>query len=458
MALIGFAGVPFTVASYAIEGGPSRTFAKVKALMHGDPELWHRLTDRLAAMAVASLRAQIEAGAQAVQLSTAGPARSRPSEYARFALPATRAVLAGIADLGVPTILFGVGTGELLALMASAGTDVVGVDWRVPLTRRAGAWAWVARCRGTSTRPSAWRRGLSSPKPAGPFWRRPPTAPAPATSSTWVTASSPNRIPASWPPSSSWSTQKRPVMTTGILLMAHGTPAARARSPPSTRASGAAAHRRRTNWQTSKRATPPSAASHHWRSARRHRSMPCAPSSTVRAPDRYIVSFGAKHTEPLIEESAALLGTAGLERVIGLVLTPHGSSLGSQEYLDRAEVALGTTPFVPVAPWYAHPSLVALLARRVQDAGRAVSGRTKVIFTAHSLPERIRETGDTYPEQLAESARLVATAAGLDEWIVAWQSGDGPPTPGSVPTCATSCGNWQPTDWSTPSSCVRSGS
>jgi uroporphyrinogen decarboxylase len=133
VALIGFAGAPFTVASYAIEGGPSRTFAKVKALMHGDPELWFQLTERLAAMAVASLRAQIQAGAQAVQLFDSWAGSLAPAEYARFALPATRAVLDGIADLGVPTILFGVGTGELLALMASAGPDVVGVDWRVPL-------------------------------------------------------------------------------------------------------------------------------------------------------------------------------------------------------------------------------------------------------------------------------------------------------------------------------------
>jgi uroporphyrinogen decarboxylase len=133
VALVGFAGAPFTVASYAVEGGPSRTFAKVKALMHGDPELWERLTTRLAAMAVASLRSQIVAGAVAVQLFDSWAGALAPQEYARYALPATRAVLEGIADLGVPTILFGVGTGELLHLMGSAGADVVGVDWRVPL-------------------------------------------------------------------------------------------------------------------------------------------------------------------------------------------------------------------------------------------------------------------------------------------------------------------------------------
>ncbi len=133
VALIGFAGAPFTVASYIVEGGPSRTFAKVKALMHGDPGLWARLTERLAAMAVASLRDQVRAGAEAVQLFDSWAGSLSPDEYARFALPATRAVLEGVADLGVPTILFGVGTGELLGLMGSAGPDVVGVDWRVPL-------------------------------------------------------------------------------------------------------------------------------------------------------------------------------------------------------------------------------------------------------------------------------------------------------------------------------------
>jgi uroporphyrinogen decarboxylase len=133
VALIGFAGAPFTVASYAVEGGPSRTFARVKALMHGEPALWDELTRRLAAMAVASLRAQVGAGAQVVQLFDSWAGSLSPDEYARFALPATRAVFEGIADLGVPTILFGVGTGELLVQMADAGSDVVGIDWRVPL-------------------------------------------------------------------------------------------------------------------------------------------------------------------------------------------------------------------------------------------------------------------------------------------------------------------------------------
>jgi uroporphyrinogen decarboxylase len=139
--LIGFAGAPFTVASYLVEGGPSRTFAKVKALMHGQPDLWAQLLDRLADMAGAFLRAQVEAGASAVQLFDSWVGWLSPAEYRRFVLPNTRALLGDLDDLGVPRILFGVGTGELLGSMSTAGAEVVGVDWRVPLSearRRVG--------------------------------------------------------------------------------------------------------------------------------------------------------------------------------------------------------------------------------------------------------------------------------------------------------------------------------
>jgi uroporphyrinogen decarboxylase len=131
--LIGFAGAPFTVASYLIEGGPSRTYARTKAIMHGDPELWRDLMDRLATIAIASLRSQIEAGASAVQVFDSWAGALSPPDYERFVLPTSRKVFDGVADLGVPRIHFGVGTGELLALMRDAGPDVVGVDWRVPL-------------------------------------------------------------------------------------------------------------------------------------------------------------------------------------------------------------------------------------------------------------------------------------------------------------------------------------
>jgi uroporphyrinogen decarboxylase len=131
--LIGFAGAPFTVASYLIEGGPSRQLARTKALMLSEPELWHSLVDRLADLAVASLRSQVIAGASAVQVFDSWAGALSPDLYERHVLPASTKVLTALDDLDVPCIHFGVTTGELLTLLAKAGADVVGVDWRVPL-------------------------------------------------------------------------------------------------------------------------------------------------------------------------------------------------------------------------------------------------------------------------------------------------------------------------------------
>jgi uroporphyrinogen decarboxylase len=130
--LIGFAGGPFTVASYLIEGRPSREYTRTKALMYADPATWSALLDRLADLALTSLRAQVEAGARAVQLFDSWAGTLSPIDYRRYVLPASAKVFAGLADLDVPRIHFGVGTGELLALMADAGADVIGLDWRVP--------------------------------------------------------------------------------------------------------------------------------------------------------------------------------------------------------------------------------------------------------------------------------------------------------------------------------------
>jgi len=131
--LIGFAGAPFTVASYLIEGAPTRDFAVIKTLMHRDPALFDQLLDRLVAITISFLRAQVAHGARALQLFDSWAGSLTRDEYQRFALPATQRVLEGVADLGVPTILFGVGTGELLPLMATAPSSVLGIDWHVDL-------------------------------------------------------------------------------------------------------------------------------------------------------------------------------------------------------------------------------------------------------------------------------------------------------------------------------------
>ena len=135
--LIGFAGAPFTLASYLVEGGPSRDHARTKALMRGEPALWHSLLARLATISATYLRVQVDAGAAAVQLFDSWAGALSAADYEQFVLPHSRAVLESLGGRGVPRIHFGVGTGELLALMRAAGADVVGVDWRVPLPEAA---------------------------------------------------------------------------------------------------------------------------------------------------------------------------------------------------------------------------------------------------------------------------------------------------------------------------------
>ena len=131
--LLGFAGAPFTLASYLIEGRPSRTHGRTKAMMLGEPALWHELCERISDVAVEFLRLQVMAGASAVQLFDSWAGALDPPTYERHVAPHTRSIFERIADLGVPRAHFGVGTGELLTLIAATGPDVIGLDWRVPL-------------------------------------------------------------------------------------------------------------------------------------------------------------------------------------------------------------------------------------------------------------------------------------------------------------------------------------
>ena len=132
-AVIGFAGAPFTVASYLIEGHPSRDYARSKALMHGDPELWDRLMEKLAEVTVRYLRAQVAAGVSTLQLFNSWVGALSLRDYEARVLPHVRRIFAGLADAGVPRIYFGTGCTHLLEAMATAGSDAISVDWRLPL-------------------------------------------------------------------------------------------------------------------------------------------------------------------------------------------------------------------------------------------------------------------------------------------------------------------------------------
>jgi len=139
--LIGFAGAPFTLASYLVEGGPSKDYARTKSLMVARPDVWHDLCERLAQISATFLTTQVEAGARAVQLFDSWVGSLSAADYAAHVKPHSAAVLETVGRAGVPRIHFGVGTGELLVELGTAGADVVGVDWRIPLdeaSRRLG--------------------------------------------------------------------------------------------------------------------------------------------------------------------------------------------------------------------------------------------------------------------------------------------------------------------------------
>ena len=171
--LIGFAGAPYTLASYLIEGGPSKDHARTKALMHSAPALWHGLLGRLAAISATFLQVQIEAGAAAVQLFDSWAGGLSAADYAEFVLPHSSAVFAELADFDVPKIHFGVGTGELLDLMRGAGASR-GRAWTgVP------RWTWpppgsaaAPRCRATWIRPCCWPTGRWSRRRCAGSWPR----------------------------------------------------------------------------------------------------------------------------------------------------------------------------------------------------------------------------------------------------------------------------------------------
>jgi uroporphyrinogen decarboxylase len=142
--LIGFAGAPFTLASYAIEGGHSNNFALTKALMYGDPAAWHRLADKLATVVADYLIAQIDAGVDAIQVFDSWVGALNEADYREFAMPHTQKIFAAIGGR-VPTIHFGVSSASILGVMRKAGGDVIGADWRIPLDE---AWTRIGTDRG----------------------------------------------------------------------------------------------------------------------------------------------------------------------------------------------------------------------------------------------------------------------------------------------------------------------
>jgi ferrochelatase len=153
-----------------------------------------------------------------------------------------------------------------------------------------------------------------------------------------------------------------------------------------------------------------------------------------RHPGEYDVRFGSKFEPPLLEEAATSFGEEGFEKVVGIVLAPHSSSMSTAQYMSRARAALGDgVEFIEVGAWYDAPGFLELIAARVTAALATIPASrhatTEVIFSAHSLPERVVVLGDTYPEQLRDSAERAAALADLANFDIAWQSAGRTPDP-----------------------------
>jgi ferrochelatase len=151
-------------------------------------------------------------------------------------------------------------------------------------------------------------------------------------------------------------------------------------------------------------------------------------------PGRFDVRYGSKYAPPLLEATAESFRDDGFDVVIGLALAPHSSSMSTDQYMSRARESLGDgIDFVPIGAWWEFPGFLEIVAQRVNDAlARIPEPRrdsTEVIFSAHSLPVKILTTGDTYPEQLRESAERAAALAGVHRWDIAWQSAGRTPDP-----------------------------
>jgi uroporphyrinogen decarboxylase len=483
--LIGFAGAPFTLASYLVEGGPSRNHDRARALMHAEPEMWAQLMERLTGIVLAHLGAQVQAGAQAVQLFDSWAGALPPGDYERHVMPWSRRVMEGLASLEprVPAIHFGVGTGELLGLMAGAGGDVIGVDWRTDrlaerypgqprsseaACRVGGDRGRRARRAGTSGRP---RRTRLQPRAWSAASDRSPSARAPRGSGARAFRA---RLAEAGPEpvlrypgciarrvrgcvvrrdldaSQRYERRRNVTSPTGLLVMAYGT------------ASGPDDIER---YYTDIRGGRPPSPEHLAELRERYAaignvfSLLQTTSSQASGLERELsrdgeafrAYLGMKHSPPFIPEAVAGMREDGIQRAVGITMAPHWSGMSVETYVQRArrEVSENGGPALTfVRSFHDHPAFVAFLATRVAVALQRLSPEERagatVVFSAHSLPTRTLDDGSRrcktcttcesscrYVDGLGETASLTAERLGLAEggFTTGWQSAGRTPDP-----------------------------
>ena len=436
--VIGFAGAPFTVASYLVEGGPSKVQARTRALMLSDPELWTALCERLADHAVSSLEAQVRAGAAAVQLFDSWAGSLSAERYEAQVLPVMRSIIERLRPLGVPVVSFALGGNHLLELLAAAGPDVVGCDWRTPLSQARARLGDDIALQGNLDPASCLADVAGHARLRGRRPRR--RAGSADTSSISATAYSLKRTRASSPRWSSMSVTdprslRRPPqelmpadsqIPVGVLVMAYGTP----ESPEDV-------ERYYTHIRRGRAPEPELLVELQDRYNAIGGISPLLAITRAQVdgigaaleeaePGRFVTALGQKHSAPFIEDGVAEL--LGPRRRADRRHRPRAPLLDDEHRPVRRPrrrpppaTGAGRASCAP-GIWSPATSTCSPDTSRTRSRRSAAPDGCEVLFTAHSLPQRILEAGDPYPDQLAETAAALAERADIDVWSVAWQS------------------------------------
>ena len=456
--LIGFAGAPFTLASYAIEGGGSKNYLKTKSLMAGEPSAWKRLMTKLVTVQADYLIQQVNAGASALQIfdSWAGLALGR-EDYQRYVLPYNRKLVEMLhARVDVPVIYFSTGTGAYLSDVAAIGSDVVGVDWRVPLDE---AWAQIGYERPIQGNldPAAllypWpelkarvddvlerangRPGHIFNLGHGIF----PSVPVENVRRVVEYLVSNEQTIEDKKLNTKYqilNTKHQTVDTkpTGILVMAYGGPDSLEDLP------GYLSDIR------SGRPTTPAVLeeiSNNYRQIGGKSPLLGISQAQVAAlaghfdPEKYRFYLGMRHWSPWIEDVVGQMIDGGITQAVGIALAPHYSKLSIAKYHQKVQDGLdmhhGQIEFTYIDSYHDHPKLIQAFAERVAEGlsrwPEEERDNVHVLFSAHSLPVRIMKMGDPSDSQLHETAELSAQAAGLpdDRWSWSYQSAGRSPEP-----------------------------
>jgi ferrochelatase len=469
--LIGFAGAPFTLASYAIEGGGSKNYLKAKSLMAGEPSAWKRLMTKLVTVQADYLLQQVQAGASAVQIfdSWAGLALGR-EDYDRYVLPYNRLLVEMVKEqVDVPVIYFSTGTSAYLSDIATIGSDVIGIDWRLPLD---DAWEQIGTDRPIQGNldPAAllypWpelkarvddvlhraggRPGHIFNLGHGIF----PSVPVEnvrrvvdyiqskqySVSSNQLSVTS-NQLPVNsdqMPVEKELVTGHRSLNTgpTGVLVMAYGGPESLEDLP------GYLADIR------GGRPTTPAVLeeiSNNYRQIGGKSPLLGISEAQVAAlaeyfdPETTRFYLGMRHWSPWIEDVVGQMIADGITDAVSIVLAPHFSKLSVAKYQQKVQDGLdmyrGQIKFRHIKSYHDQPKLIQAFADRVAEGlsrwPEEERDQVHVIFSAHSLPERIIKMGDPYDSQLRETAGLIAEAANLpsDRWSWSYQSAGRSPEP-----------------------------